>query len=46
MARDLHIQEVLVDRKREKYPISGTDIRKGIKDNQNFLEKIVYKDLK
>ena len=46
VARDLHIQEVLVDRKREKYPISGTDIRKGIKDNQNFLEKIVYKDLK
>lgn len=46
VARDLQIQEVQVDRKREKYPISGTDIRKGIKDNENFLEEIVYKDLK
>lgn len=46
VAEDLGIKEIQVDRKREKYPISGTAIRKGIGNNKNFLEKIVYKDLK
>lgn len=46
VARDLGIEEVQVDRKREKYPISATAIRKGMKENENYIDKIVYKDLK
>lgn len=46
VARDLKIEEVQVDRKREKYPISATAIRKGMKENKNYIDKIVYKDLK
>lgn len=46
VARDLGIQEVQVDRKREKYPISGTAIRREIKKNENYIEEIVYKDMK
>ncbi len=46
VARDLGIKEVQVDRKREKFPISGTAIRKEIKKNENYVEKIVYKDMK
>lgn len=46
VARDLRIEEVQVDRKREKYPISGTVIRKGIAENENYMEKIVYNDMK
>lgn len=46
VARDLRIQEVQVDRKREKYPISGTAIRREIKKNENYIEEIVYKDMK
>lgn len=46
VARDLKVQEVQVDRKREKYPISSTAIRKGIKDNKNYIDTIVYNDIK
>lgn len=46
VARDLEIQEVQVDRKREKYPISGTVIRNNMKENENYMEKLVYKDIK
>lgn len=46
VARDLGIKEVQVDRKREKYPISATDIRNGLKEKEDYVEKIVYNDLK
>ena len=46
VARDLGVEEVQVDRKREKYPISSTKIRSEIDKNESFIEKIVYKDLK
>lgn len=46
VARDLEVQEVQVDRKREKYPISGTAIRCAIEENENYIDKIVYKDIK
>lgn len=46
VARDLKVQEVQVDRKREKYPISGTAIRNGIKESEDYMDKIVYKDVK
>ncbi len=46
VARDLGIKEIQVDRKREKYPISSTAIRNGIKENESYMEKIVYNDIK
>lgn len=46
VARDLGIEEVQVDGKREKYPISSTAIRKDIKEHENDIEKIVYNDMK
>lgn len=46
VARDLNLEQVQVDRKREKYPISATAIRKGIEESKNFIDKIVMKDLK
>ncbi len=46
VARDLEVEEVQVDRKREKYPISSTAIRKNVKENQEYIEKIVYHDMK
>ena len=45
VARDLNIQEVQVDRKREKYPISATLIRNNIILNEDYVEKIVYDDV-
>ena len=46
VARDLKIQEVQVDRKRQKYPISGTAIREKIEASGNYMEQIVYQDMK
>ena len=46
VARDLNIEEVQVDRKREKYAITGTKIRKNVKENKAYVEDIVYKELK
>ena len=45
-ARDLQIEEVQVDRHREKYAISGTKIRKNVNENKQYIEEIVYKELK
>ena len=45
VARDLNIQEVQVDRKREKYPISATIIRNNLKENKNYIDKLVYNDV-
>ena len=45
VARDLNVEEVQVDRKREKYPISATAIRKNLKENSTYMEKIVYEDV-
>ncbi len=46
VARDLNVEEVQVDRKRQKYPISATLIRKSVEENESYLEKVVYKDFK
>lgn len=46
VARNLGIEEVQVDRKREKFPISATEIRKNIKEKEFFMDEIVYRDLK
>lgn len=46
VARDLKIEEVQVDRKRVKYPISATAIRNNMKENEKYMEKIVYNDIK
>ena len=46
VARDLQIEEVQVDRQREKYAISGTKIRKNVNENKQYIEEIVYKELK
>ena len=46
VARDLKIQEIQVDRKREKYPISGTVIRKEMEESKNYMNPIVYQDMK
>ena len=46
VARDLNVEEVQVDRKREKYPISATLIRNSIEENINYVEEIVYQDIR
>ncbi len=45
VARDLKLEEVQVDRKREKYPISATIIRNNVNENKNYIDKIVYKEI-
>ncbi len=45
VARDFNIEEVQVDRLREKYAISGTKIRKNLNANKGYVEDIVYKEL-
>lgn len=46
VARDLNVEEVQVDRKREKFPISGTAIRAEIETHKKDIEKMVYQDMK
>lgn len=46
VARDLDIQEVQVDRNREKYMISATKLRNNLEENRKYLNKIVYEDIK
>ena len=46
VARDLKVEEVQVDRKRMKYPISSTMIRNSIEKHGNYLENRVYDDMK
>lgn len=45
VARDLKIEEIQVDRNREKYPISGTKIRNNVEENQEYIEGNVYGDI-
>ena len=46
VARDLGIQEVQVDRSREKYMISPTKLRNNVEVNKEYLSDIVYRDIK
>ena len=46
VARDLDIQEVQVDRNREKYMISATKLRNNLEENRKYLNNIVYEDIK
>lgn len=46
VARDLEIQEVQVDRNREKYMISATKLRNNLETNKQYLSDIVYRDIK
>ena len=46
VARDFNIEEVQVDRLREKYAISGTKIRKNVYENKEYMEEFIYKELK
>ncbi len=46
VAKDLNIKEVQVDRLREKYSISGTKIRQDVNKNKEYIEEIVYKEIK
>ena len=46
VARDLGIQEVQVDRNREKYMISATKLRNNLETNKEYISDIVYRDIK
>ena len=46
VARDLKVEEVQVDRKREQFPISATAIRNDIEKKEFFMDEIVYRPLK
>ena len=46
VAKDLKIKEVQVDKQREINPISGTEIRNNKETQKEFLDKIVYEDMK
>lgn len=46
VAKNLKITEVQVDKKRLQYPIGGTQIRNDFEKQKNFLEEIVYEDMK
>lgn len=46
VARDLSVEEVQVDRKREKFPISASAIRSDMKGKEFLIDEVVYRDLK
>ena len=46
VARDLQVQEVQVDRKRVKYPISSTIIRKNTQKHRKDMDSIVFDDMR
>lgn len=46
VAKDLNIEEVQVDRLREKYSISGTKIRQDVNKNKEYIDEIVYQEIK
>ena len=46
VAKDLNIKEVQVDRLREKYSISGTKIRQDVNKNKEYIDEIVYQEIK
>lgn len=45
VSRALNAKNVIVDRQRKKYPISGTKIRRDPFKYKKFVEPIVYRDL-
>jgi len=45
MSKALHAENRVIDRNRNKVPISGTKIRKDPYTNKKFIHPIVYKDL-
>ncbi|MBP3708444.1 MAG: adenylyltransferase/cytidyltransferase family protein [Clostridia bacterium] len=46
VARDLKVENRIVDYKREKVPISATKVRADLKLYANFVDEIVYRDIK
>ena len=46
VANYLKLENVIVDRNREKYTISARDIRNNIEDGEKYLNEIVYNDMK
>ena len=46
VARDLNVENRVVDYKREFIPISGTKVRANIDEYANFVNKIVYNYIK
>ncbi len=46
VAKSLDIKEIQVDRLREKYTISGTKIRENLNENIEYIEEIVYREIK
>lgn len=46
VAEYLNIENRAVDVERKKFPISATQIRNNFDSNHNFIDKIVYSDLK
>lgn len=45
MSKSLDAKNIVVDRQRNKYPVSGTKIRKDPLKYKKFVDPIVYKDL-
>ena len=46
VARDLKVENRIVDYKREKVPISASRVRADLKLYANFVDEIVYRDIK
>lgn len=46
VAKYLNIVDRQVDNKREKFNISGTQLREDLESNKNWVENIVYQDCK
>ncbi len=46
LSRAFGAENVMVDEKRERFPVSGTAVRLKPEDYKKFLEPIVYEDLK
>lgn len=46
IAKNLNIEEVIIDKQRIQNPISGTEIRNNPEQQGIFLDKIVYEDMK
>ena len=46
VAKNMHVIDVRVDQERKHVPITATSIRNNTEENKEFLENIVYNDLK
>lgn len=46
VAKYLNLGNIIVDQDRKKYPISAKDIRNNIDNKKEYLNDIVYKDIK